>query len=595
MGAAGCQDAPEPGDCYNGHTRWKYARPTQNRPPLRVFSANSRSGKRRIIRLLIGFVVTSLCLGSVVALVIYSDTHSDISSQDAVSHTQEVLLELQGVSQQLDRIELNARLYSLSGDDNNLRAAQGATVTLNTLLLRLKVLVADNAVQRSRAKDLLTAANRLSAVIDQLTQSSSVREQVLNCRRILNPMQDEERTLLSERETTAERNHLYSLARRIGSIVIGTLLILILFGFLTRDALRRERYEEQLSDANQQLRSSVQRLQDRAAESQLLISARDEVALCLEVSQAEACTVRYLEQLLPESSGSLCIIDNSRQTVESAVAWGEIRARLADGFAPESCCALRSGRMRWRRPLQSEVHCSHFAGASPERYLCFPLVAYGETLGIVYIECATEAIAAATEAHENTIASLAEMAAMAIAGLRLRHKLESQSIRDGMTGLFNRSFMEIALEREMYRAARRERELAVMMLDIDHFKQFNDSFGHEAGDVVLREVAECLRASVRNEDIVCRFGGEEFIVILPEIETAVALNRAELLRQTVSELAVRYHGHPLRQVTISVGVAVFPRHAETADELLRCADRALYAAKHRGRNRVVEADTSIAV
>ncbi len=576
--------------------RWFFAAPPPQIVTVPVSSANPVLGNRRILRLLIGFVFVTLCLGSVVALVMYTDTHSDISSQDLVSHTQLVLLEMQGVSQQLDRIELNARLYSLTRDENNLRAAQGATVMLNTMLLRLKQLVHDNPVQEPRARDLLVAANSLSQATDQLTpQTSSVREQVMNCRRILNPMQDEERTLLTERETEAERDHLYSLARRIATIAIGTLLILILFGFLTRDALRRERFEEQLSDANAQLRSTVQRLKERASESQLLISARDEVALCLEVSQAEACTVRYLAQLLPESAGSLCIVNNSRQIVEGVVSWGAPQGALSEGFAPECCCALRSGRLRWRRPDRSEVHCSHFTGAAPERYLCFPLVAHGETLGILYIECQTPAIAAATEAHENTIASLGEMAAMAIAGLHLRQKLESQSIRDGLTGLFNRSFMEVALERELHRAGRREKELAVMMVDIDHFKQFNDSFGHEAGDVVLREVAECLRVSVRNEDIVCRFGGEEFVVILPETAIPVVMGRAELLRGTVSELALRYHGQPLRQVTISIGVAIFPRHADTTDDLLRCADRALYAAKHRGRNRVVEADTSIPV
>jgi len=581
---------------YNGQTRWSLLAIRPQIAPVRVLSANSLSANRRILRLLIGFVFTTLCLGSVVALVIYADTHSDISSQDMVSHTQQVLLELQGVSQQLDRIELNARLYSLTSDENNVRAAQGATVTLNTLLLRLATLVRDNPEEERRARDLLRESNQLNEATDRLmAQANSVRDLVVNCRRILNPMQDEERTLLSERATEAERNHLYSLARRIATIAIGTILILILFGFLTRDAVRRERFEEQLSNANEQLRSTVQRLEERASESRLLISARDEVALCLEVSQAEASTVRYLAQLLPESGGSLCIVNNSRQIVETVSSWGEPRATLLEGFAPEHCCALRSGRMRWRHPDRSQVHCSHFLGAQPEHYLCFPLVAHGETLGILYIECPTAAIAAKTEAHEGTIASLGEMAAMAIAGLHLRQKLESQSIRDSLTGLFNRSFMEVALEREMHRAERRDKELALMMVDVDHFKQFNDSFGHEAGDVVLREVAECLRVSVRNEDVVCRFGGEEFVIILPETEAPVALERAELLRQTVSDLVLRYHGQPLRQVTISIGMAIFPRHANTTDELLRCADRALYAAKHRGRNRVIEADTSIPV
>lgn len=555
---------------------------------------NSLLGKRRVLSLLIGFVLTVVCLGSVVAMVIYADTHSSLSSENMVRHTDEVLLNLQNVSQQLDRVELNARLYGAAGDETDLRAAQGATVVLNTLLLRLADLVRDNPMQVQRAKSLMTAASDLSLTVERLKpHEASVRQQVVACRRFLNLMQDEERTLLAKRTREEDRNNLYSLARRIATIVIGTLLIVTLFGILIRDAARRERFEERISEANAQLRSTVQRLEERAAESRLLISARDEVALCLEVGQAEQCTVRYLAQLLPGTAGSLCITNNSRQLLEGEVSWGSPQSALQEGFSPESCCALRSGRVRWRKPDRSEVHCGHFTAAPPERYLCLPLIAHGETVGIVYIECPTPEIAAITEAHENTIASLGEMAAMAIAGLHLRQKLESQSIRDSMTGLFNRSFMEVALEREMHRGSRRGKELAVMMVDVDFFKQFNDTFGHEAGDVVLRQVAECLRVGVRTEDIVCRFGGEEFVVILPEVTAEVARERAELLRTRIAELALRYHGHPLRQVTISIGMALFPKHADTEDELLRCADRALYTAKHRGRNRVVEADSGI--
>ena len=153
--------------------------------------------------------------------------------------------------------------------------------------------------------------------------------------------------------------------------------------------------------------------------------------------------------------------------------------------------------------------------------------------------------------------------------------------------------MEIALEREMTRANRQGRQVAVMMIDIDHFKQFNDTFGHAAGDVVLREVAECMRVGVRGEDIVCRFGGEEFVVIMPEIATRGALDRAELLRRMVGDLSLRFHGQPLRQITISIGVAMFPDNSDNPDELLRSADHAMYAAKHKGRNRVVAADRSL--
>jgi diguanylate cyclase (GGDEF)-like protein len=434
----------------------------------------------------------------------------------------------------------------------------------------------------------------LTAAVNRMKPGAvSVRDDVVSTRRVFTVLQDEEQSELAQRQEALQRNNLYDLARRITVIAIGTAIILTLFAFLMRDALRRGRFEEQISDTNERLRLTVQRLEEQAWSSRLLISARDEVSLCQEVKQAQDCTVRYLEQLLPGTAGSLCILNNSRQSLECVGTWGGVDAVTFDGFTPESCCALRTGRSRWRRPERSEVHCTHFAGKPPERYLCLPLTAHGETFGIITVECPSQEVAILTELRETAFASLGEMAAMAIAGLNLRQRLESQSIRDSMTGLFNRSFMEIALEREMTRANRQGKQVAVMMIDIDHFKQFNDTFGHAAGDVVLREVAECMRVGVRGEDIVCRFGGEEFVVIMPEIATRGALDRAELLRRMVGDLSLRFHGQPLRQITISIGVAMFPDNSDNPDELLRSADHAMYAAKHKGRNRVVPADSSL--
>lgn len=559
------------------------------------FSTNSVSTRRRILWLLIVFAATTISLGSIVAMVIYADAHNSIAAQSLVSHTQQVRLDLASTAGQLDRIELNADLYLANSDESNLRAAQEATVTLNSLVAQLGELVGSSSQQEAEVQHLATAAATLARDVDALaSRRQSVANDVLACRRVLGLMQDQEGILLDERAAEAQRESMYAMVRRAVVIVVGTILILVLFAFLIRDAVRSGEFEERLSQANVQMRSTVERLEEQAFESRLLIDARDEVSLCLDVEQAEACTVRYFSELIPGTAGSLCIINNSRHLMESVGSWGIVKgAAVFDGFAPECCCALRSGRARWRRPEQSEVHCTHFFGEPPEQYLCLPVVAHGETLGVVTIECQSAEAVAMTATREESVISLAEMAAMAISGLRLRERLERQSIRDGMTGLFNRSFMEVALERELHRAARQQKDLALMMVDIDHFKQFNDTFGHEAGDVVLRQVAESLRLGVRTEDIVCRFGGEEFVIILPEITMESAAERAELLRRQVEDLVLRYHGQPLRQVTISIGLAMSPQNSEVAEDLLRCADRAMYAAKHRGRNRVVQADSSI--
>jgi len=528
-------------------------------------------------------------------MMIYADAHDSVTAQNLVAHTQEVRLTLAGASDQLDRIELNAELYSYVGDKGHLRAAEEASATLGSQVARLNALVLPNSPQQQEAQKLQAAAAALTGRVDGLkTHWYSTGNEVAACRRILTVLQGQESVLLEERDAAAQRENLNDMVRRAIVIVTGAVLILVLFGFLIRDALRSGQFERRLSETNERLRSTVERLEEQAFESRLLIDARDEVALCLDVQQAEESTARYFAELIPGTAGSLCIINNSRQLVETVASWGLVRGGAAfEGFAPEGCCALRSGRPRWRRPEQSVLHCAHFSGEPPERYLCLPVIAHGETLGVVTVECQSLEAAALTETREESVISLAEMAGMAISGLRLRDRLERQSIRDGMTGLFNRSFMEVALERELHRSARQQKELALMMVDIDHFKQFNDTFGHEAGDVVLRQVAECLRQGVRSEDIVCRFGGEEFVIILPETTTELAMARAETLRRHVEDLALRYHGQPLRQVTISIGLAGAPLNGEVADELLRCADGALYAAKRRGRNQVMPAQSSI--
>ena len=169
----------------------------------------------------------------------------------------------------------------------------------------------------------------------------------------------------------------------------------------------------------------------------------------------------------------------------------------------------------------------------------------------------------------------------------LRERLQEQAMRDKLTGLYNRHYVEEWFGLELRRAQRHGWSIAAIMLDIDHFKGFNDTFGHEAGDLVLRELAGALGRTTRGSDVASRYGGEEFLVLLPECPFDAALRRAERMREEVAKLELRYGDKPLGPVTVSLGVAVFPDHTKESEELLRCADEALYAAKQAGRNRVV--------
>lgn len=173
----------------------------------------------------------------------------------------------------------------------------------------------------------------------------------------------------------------------------------------------------------------------------------------------------------------------------------------------------------------------------------------------------------------------------------LQEKLHDQANRDSLTGLFNRRYLEGTLERELARCKREAVPLSMLMIDIDHFKSVNDSHGHQAGDEVLRVFSLLLLENARAEDIVCRYGGEEFLLVLPKMPLDIARDRAAQLLKLFQEQVVSF-GDLRLQTTISMGIAATPEHADTADELIRCADDALYQAKRTGRNRVMVFDAT---
>jgi diguanylate cyclase (GGDEF)-like protein len=215
-------------------------------------------------------------------------------------------------------------------------------------------------------------------------------------------------------------------------------------------------------------------------------------------------------------------------------------------------------------------------------------MAHGEVLALLHVHptAGTALRLTTTETHRSLLRVFAEYLALALSNLKLRDTLRQQSIRDPLTGLFNRRYLEETLALEIERAKRHNGPFSVMMLDLDHFKQFNDTYGHEAGDTVLEVLGGFLQRQVRGGDIACRYGGEEFALILPGAALEVAHKRAEQLCGGVRTIALEYKGQSLGPLTVSVGVATFPTHGESAELVLHAADTALYQAKHEGRGRV---------
>jgi diguanylate cyclase (GGDEF)-like protein len=274
--------------------------------------------------------------------------------------------------------------------------------------------------------------------------------------------------------------------------------------------------------------------------------------------------------------------------------WGEPELEK-NAFPHHDCWAVRRGKLHQVSKKDATMRCGHMAGFDGPFYLCVPLINQGQTIGLLQIQNNDESGASGDDflsmppepPDEKLVVTFADHLALSLSNLRLREKLHRLAIRDPLTGLYNRRYMEESLEREIHRAKRKGVALGVMMVDIDHFKQFNDRHGHEAGDLLLKALGDFLRSRVRADDIACRYGGEEFTLILPEITLEPALGRAEVIRKGASQLKVSCRGRELEPVTLSVGVALYPDDGQSWEEVLRRADQALYRAKDAGRNTVV--------
>lgn len=303
--------------------------------------------------------------------------------------------------------------------------------------------------------------------------------------------------------------------------------------------------------------------------------------------EAYAIARTYMNRLLPETCGGLYILNPSRNSLELAAGWAV--PELPEIVAPDACWAMRRGQTHEQAGADEHARCAHLAPSPAPVYRCIPLVAHGETLGVLHIAPLTDEAEAATAWLDSTRefnTTVAEHLALALANIRLRESLRNQSIRDPLTGLYNRRYLEETLERELIRARRRGSPLSLVMIDVDHFKRFNDTFGHAAGDAVLEHLGRMLREHFRADDVACRYGGEEFALLMPDTDAARARQRAEDLRDAVAALRVTHGRRTLDPVTLSLGVATYPEHGQAAVELMRVADKALYAAKHAGRDRV---------
>jgi diguanylate cyclase (GGDEF)-like protein len=354
-----------------------------------------------------------------------------------------------------------------------------------------------------------------------------------------------------------------------------------------RDITERQEAESAFRKTHDELLVLVDELKKVEREMQSLNRMNGLLQTCTTRDEAYQVVGMLMSELFAGRNGFLAILHASDQNLQRVAYWGD-KALAEPTFSMEDCWALRRGQPHNVIDPQAGLLCRHFVHPPGTGYMCVPLTVQGETLGLL---CLMD-VAVKKGEHQVREQEMALMVSQAIklslSNLKLREKLREQATRDPLTGLFNRRHLEDSLSRELHRARRRETPLCIAMLDLDHFKNFNDDHGHQAGDLLLRELGQVLQEKLRKSDIACRYGGEEFVIVMPDSSLVDTCQRVEEIRALVKKLEIRYGGQLLGTITISAGIAGTREYGGTTiREFLHAADTALYAAKHAGRDRVV--------
>lgn len=592
-------------------------------------------------------IIVGAALAGLIALLLQSSLETR-ESFAWVTHSQQVIVGLDEALAELREAESGQRGFLLTKDLRFVATVDQRLADAARQFRRLERLTADNALQHERAVALREAVTRRIAVLrtplllgrrgdfaaaTQIVAGGQGRELMAEVDRRASLLLQRERDLLAQRAAEAEAR----LAGTKRAAVVGGPLVAMLLALLVgmvaigvRRPLRRvldamaalgdgagesrldtrtgslefdrlasgyNRMAERLSEALSEQRATDVRLQ--AANADLLaqrgaletrghvIARLGDMAHRLQAARTDAELAQiidcYVPQVLPGVAGALYAHNNSRNLLVRLAGWGE-GGMLPESFGPDECWALRLGQGHVVLGDGHEVGCRH-AADDAGAYRCEPLLAGGEVIGLLFLQ------GVVGEEEAFRLNALGENIASALVNHRLQRDLREQTVRDALTGLNNRRYMEEALQLEIARAARAGTPLAFVMCDVDHFKRFNDEFGHDAGDAVLQLVGAALREHFRDGDVACRYGGEEFAIIAPGATAAALLPRIERLRGALGALRPRQGARALGPVSLSFGVAEWGAGLGRDNApLIASADAALYRAKREGRDRAIVAD-----
>lgn len=553
-------------------------------------------------------IKATLSIAAIVFIGIGSGVYVGVSRtlDDArwVAHTQEVIVEINRTQVELLSAMAAARAYMINGNKDQQRTYLLSESLLPDHLARLKSLVGDNPTQlrnvellgelvSTRMAQLRTTldgyeADGLPGAQRAVLPQSLITQKELRAQ--IDAMVSFEQQLLETRIEATGRSANRLLIGAIAGIPIGLAMVLLVYLFLSRELKRRVEAKQESAKNALQLESAIVELQSTSDDLALISEFSGYLQNCSSIEEALKVAMNLFQRLLVDSAGGIFLAKASQNYFGLRISWAPAAYPQPSLIYPHDCWSVRRGKAHISSQGSASPCCEHADAQvlGTDVIVCLPLASPGHQLGLITVKASRRHV----ESKHRLLIAAAEQLSLSVSSLELRETLRYHSTRDELTGLYNRRYLNDALPQLHARSVRHEKPYAVLMLDIDHFKQFNDAHGHAGGDRVLQEVAQVLK-SLRAEDIACRFGGEEILVALPETDTAGALLVAERIRGEIQTLRTEVNGVTMPAVTVSIGVAAFPANGTEAQRVRLNADLALYRAKREGRNRVLAFDASV--
>ncbi len=597
-----------------------------------------------VVKMLLGAAIP-LCMTLASGVALYLALQSSLSASGQMLQQQAIIAAANNLKLRFVDAETGQRGYVLTGRGEFLLPYEQASASFDLMFERLLQMVEGQPEQLSRLNNagnlfmrwqreaaFVSIERRREGISDPDIENLERGKQLVDSFRLLmNELTDAANVQLQSKQqesvVNAHRANLIAIVG-FGSAILAALVMWLLLANrtslsvngITQAAKRMaegdwrtrapELGQDELSAMARAFNQMAERLERMVGEEQKarqslakrvddMVSSRTKEMLAMNhlVEMLQSCHRRdealmVLESILPSlfttTSGTLLLNDEERAQYALVVAWGDNQGTEKLGIAEADCWALRRGKPYEVNGNQThEMVCAHI-NSQEGRHYCMPLSAHGSMLGVLHIALTGDR-PKEWENRKQLAQAVAEQISLSLANIQLRERLQQQSVRDPLTGLYNRRYLEESIQRELGRAKREQTPLSIIMLDLDHFKRINDEHGHSTGDKVLVAVSEMLKGALRGEDLICRFGGEEFTLILPGAAFEVAMQRAEQVRQAIEELHIEVSQASVLQVTSSLGIATFPTHGDDAQVLLNLADDALYGAKNAGRNQVAVA------